>query len=307
MSNNQLTTQENNFPSAAPVIQAGGHSTAVEATRAAQEVQARMVVAKRFPRDENTSYDKIMTMCKRQRLAESALYSYPRGGQTVKGPSIHLAKAIAKAWGNLDFGIRLLESEDGNSKIETFCWDMESNVRETRVFDVAHERHTKKGVTTLTDPRDIYEMQANMGSRRLRACILGIIPEDLVDAAVEQCYKTMAKGGGDKPLADRIREMAAYFSSIGVTKKMLEKRLGHNLDAIDETELVDLRMIANSLKNGAAKREQFFDFDGPEGGHADALNAEFESKKKAEPKPAAKADSKSQAQPKAERQPGEEG
>ena len=253
----------------------GNFSAVVEQSRAAQEVQAAMVVAKKFPRDEQVAYAKIMQSCTRLSLAESALYSYPRGGQTVTGPSIHLAKAIAKAWGNLDFGIRELSQENGESLVESFCWDMESNVRETKIFTVKHERHTKKGVSSLNDPRDIYEMVANQGSRRLRACILGIIPQDIVDAAVEKCYATMKKGGGDKPLVDRVREMVAYFKSVGVDEKLLEKRLGHNLSSVDETELVNLRMIANSLKNGMAKREDYFDLKGAEGGHASALNDEF--------------------------------
>jgi len=260
----------------------------VESSRAAQEVQAAMVVAQKFPRDENRAFSKIMTSCQRLKLAEAATYSYPRGGQQIKGPSIHLAKAMAKSWGNLDFGIRELENKNGESVVETFCWDLESNVRETKVFTVAHERHTKKGTKTLTDPRDVYELVANMGSRRLRACILGIIPGDIVDSAVEKCYETMRKGGGDKPLADRVREMVLWFDTKGIDKKLLEKRLRHNIEAIDESELVDLRMIANSLSNGAAKREDYFDISSPEGGHAMALNEELKAPKeeqKIEPQP----------------------
>lgn len=255
---------------------AGGQFLAqVESSRATQEVQAAMIVAKKFPRDEAAAYAKIMQSCSRLTLAESAIYSYPRGGQTVKGPSIHLAKAIAKAWCNLDFGIRELSQENGESLVESFCWDMEANVKETKIFTVKHERHTKQGTKTLTDPRDVYETVANLGARRLRACILGIIPQDIVDAAVEKCYATMKKGGGDKPLVDRVREMVAYFKGIGVDEKLLEKRLGHNLASVDETELVDLRMIANSLKNSMAKREDYFDLKGPESGHASELNKEF--------------------------------
>ena len=57
-------------------------------SRQAQEVQAAMVIAKKFPRDEVESYNRIMQSCKRKSLAESAMYEYPRGGTKVTGPSI---------------------------------------------------------------------------------------------------------------------------------------------------------------------------------------------------------------------------
>ena len=79
-------------------------------SRQAQEVQAAMVIAKRFPRDEVESYNRIMQSCKRKSLAESAMYEYPRGGTKVTGPSIRLAEAMAQNWGNLDFGITELEN-----------------------------------------------------------------------------------------------------------------------------------------------------------------------------------------------------
>ena len=67
----------------------------VASTQALAEVQAAMVVAKRFPRDETAAYSAIMTACKRPSLAEQAMYSYPRGGQKVTGPSIRLAETMA--------------------------------------------------------------------------------------------------------------------------------------------------------------------------------------------------------------------
>src|SRR5690606_36069410 len=81
----------------------------VAMTRAAQEVQAAMVIAKRFPRDENTAFARIMRACKRKQLAEAAIYAYPKGGTNVQGPSIRLAEALAQAWGNIDFGVIELE------------------------------------------------------------------------------------------------------------------------------------------------------------------------------------------------------
>ena len=43
-------------------------------SRQAQEVQAAMVVAKRFPRDEVLAMDRILKACQRTSLAAAAVY-----------------------------------------------------------------------------------------------------------------------------------------------------------------------------------------------------------------------------------------
>lgn len=66
------------------------------AQREAQEVQAMMVIAKRFPRDPVQAMDRILQACTRPTLAEGALYTYGRGGTDVTGPSIRLAETLAQ-------------------------------------------------------------------------------------------------------------------------------------------------------------------------------------------------------------------
>lgn len=251
-------TDNNPFAVAA---QASGN-VQIAQSRAAQEIQAAMVIAKKFPRNEEQSIERIRRSCQRKSLAEVACYAYPRGGTTVTGPSIRLAECLAQNWSNMEFGVIELEQKNGESTVMAFAVDLETNTRETKIFQVKHERRVGRGddfkITTLTDSRDIYEMVANQGARRLRSCILGVIPGDVVDIAVEQCEKTLASGNAE-PLLDRVRKMASAFNDYGVTVIMLERRLGHKLDATIEQELVNLRKIYTSLKDGMAKREDFFD------------------------------------------------
>lgn len=231
--------------------------TASNEARAVAEVQAAYVIAKKFPRNEHESYMRIMEACKRPTLAEQAMYAYPRGSQLVKGPSIRLAEAMAQAWGNIDCGVREISQADGVSVAEAYAIDLETNSRITKVFHVPHKRDTKKGVTRLTDSRDIYELVANQGSRRLRACILGIIPGDIIEAAVNRCSQTLESS--DIPITEQVRKMIAAFDELGVKVEHLEKRLGHNLDATIPTEIVTLKGIYKSIKDGMASREDFFD------------------------------------------------
>lgn len=232
-------------------------------SRQAQEVQAAMVIAKRFPRDEVDSYNRIMQSCKRKSLAESAMYEYPRGGTKVTGPSIRLAESMAQNWGNLDFGITELEQKNGESQVMAYAWDLETNTRQVKIFSVPHVRSTKKGNVPLTDPRDIYEMVANQGARRLRSCILGIIPGDVVEAAVKECQKTLASGN-EKPLIDRVRDGIRLFEEkFSVTQEMIEKYIGCKCEAFSENDMIRLNNVYRSLRDGMASREQYFDLPAP--------------------------------------------
>lgn len=233
-------------------------TNAMLATRETQEVQAAVFMAKRFPRNENESLARIMRSCDRIGLATKAVYSYPKGGTQVSGPSVRLAEAIAQAWGNIQSGVVELEQRDGESTCMAYCWDVETNTRECKIFTVKHQISTRNGMKVLTDPRDIYELVANQGARRKRACILNIIPGDIVDEAMARCNKTL-QGNNRRPLIDRLRELVDMFQTrYSVPLASIEKYFGYPLDVFTEQDGATLAGIYNSLKDGVAKREDYF-------------------------------------------------
>jgi hypothetical protein len=124
-------------------------------------------------------------------------------------------------------------------------------------FKVSHIRHTRKGDTILTDPRDIYEMVANQGARRVRACILGIIPGDVVEDAVRQCETTLNAKADTTP--EGLKKVADAFAEYGVTVKQLEARIQRRWDSITAAQIVGLRKIIVSLRDGMSKPEDWFD------------------------------------------------
>lgn len=229
-------------------------------SRQAQEVQAAMVVAKKFPRDEYDAIEKIRRTCQRATLAEQAIYSYPRGKENVSGPSVRLAEALAQNWGNIDYGIIELEQKDGASEMMAYAWDLETNTRVTKIFSVEHKRDTKKGSYQLTDSRDIYELTANFGARRMRACILGVIPGDVVDMAVNECKETQKKSYGELPSQEKINKIEKLFKKdFGVTKKQLEEYAGRGMASFGAEECTNLWGVYTALKNGQAKAEDYFE------------------------------------------------
>lgn len=232
-----------------------------QTNKAVQEIQAALTIAAARPRNGLAAFERIMQACDRPFLAEQAIYSYPKGKTVVTGPSVRLAEVLAQNWGNISFGIREIGQRNGMSEVEAFAWDLETNTQSTKIFQVPHIRHTKNGAYAINDPREIYELTANYGARRLRACLLAIIPGDIVDAAVARCEKTLASG--KEPLGERIKKLISAFNEVSVKVEHIEKRLGHNLDATSESEFVTLRGIYKSLKDGMASREDFFEIVQP--------------------------------------------
>lgn len=246
-------------PFASPSV-AGGTIPATQSTdsaRAVAEVQAALAIARMNPRDERRSMDRILNACTRQTLAESALYAYARGGTSIQGPSIRLAEAIAQQWGNIQFGIRELSSNGHESQVQAFAWDVETNTRREVTFTVPHVRYSRKGTTRLEDPRDVYELVANQGARRLRACILAIIPGDVIEAAVLQCQATLQSQIEVTP--EGIQKLISAFETFGVSKAQIEKFCQCRADAIKPAQIVRLRTIYSSLRDGMSSPGEWFD------------------------------------------------
>lgn len=232
--------------------------------RHTQDIQGLIFMAKQYPRNQFDSWKRIKDACSRKSLAEVASYTYPRGKERIAGPSIRLAEVLAQNWGNMTFGVVELEQKNGESSCMAYAWDLETNVRSEKIFTVKHERWTKNfGAKKLEDPRDIYEHIANMGSRRQRACILAIIPKDVVDSAVEECDKTLI-GGNSEPIVDRVKKMLDRFTEFGVTREMIEKRIGCKTDAFTEKDVLGLGKVYNSLRDGMGSKEDFFEVDKPQ-------------------------------------------
>ena len=249
---------EASFPSNKPPTDNINQGTvAIESQRAIAEAQGKLVIAKKFPRDPIACYAKIMESCQRPDFANEAFFSFPRGGQKVEGPTIRFAEELARCWGNIEYGIKELSQDDGESEMQAYAWDMETNTMSVQNFTNPHMREVKGKMVTLTVQRDIYENNANMGARRLRARILSVLPSYIVEDAVKECKKTIA-GKNDTPLIDRVNKMVTLFKKFGVSSAQIEKRLGRKIDTMTTDDLVDYTGIYNSLKNGMSKPSEWF-------------------------------------------------
>lgn len=254
-----MTTIENVAP-AAPSPSWVGQATAVEQSRAVAQVHAAVLVAQQYPRNQTAAIAAMRESCAQVELANRAFFSYRRGGSNVAGPSVYLARELARVWGNIDYGVQELLRDDqhGQSEMQAVAWDLQTNTRVSAVFIVPHMRDKEGGMVPLTQARDIYENNANQGAKRVRQAIFSVLPPWFVADAENRCRATIEHGGG-VPLPQRIADVIAdYEQYFQVDLDRLVQQLGKPSDRWTAIDVSQLRITGASLKNGELSAEEAF-------------------------------------------------
>ena len=226
-----------------------GQATQVEQARAIAEVRAAVMVAQATPRNLSSAVTEMREVCGLMALAERAFFRVPRGGENVNGESIHLARELARIFGNVSYGVKELARDDmrGQSELMAYCWDLQTNARSEIVFVVPHVKG--KNNRRLTGTQEIYENNASFAGRRLREAIFAILPVWFKAEAADICHKTLESGGG-KPLVQRIADMRDAFLAKGVTVAQLEEKRGRKIDDFTPEDVASLGVIYGSIKRG---------------------------------------------------------
>ena len=247
------------IPQPFPVPSTVGQATAVEQSRAIAQVQAAVVMARQFPRSEQHAIAQMRDACGRIELARRAFFSFNRAGQTVSGATVYLARELARIWGNIDYGLNELKRDDehGQSELQAYAWDLETNSRSTRTFVVQHGRDTKTGRKKLTELRDIAENNNNFGARNVREMIFAVLPQWFTDMAEQVCRETMNNGGGE-PLPVRADKAIAAFSRARINREQLEDKVGAPVDEWTHADVTDLEILYGSLARKEITRDEAF-------------------------------------------------
>jgi hypothetical protein len=264
-----------NAPDLNPVIPGDmSQTTRIESARAIAEVQAQVVVARRFPRRMSECVRQMRQACSQPLMAEQAFWSYPRGGEQLTGPTVGLLREIARCFGNVQSGIGELERQPGRSEMIAWAWDLEQNVRMSTTFWVEHRidrAANKGGPIDLTSGRDIYENNANMGARRERAMLERILPAWYVEEAKRLAHATLQ--GTPEEFPERLAKAVESYAGIGVRQTDLEDRLGTPRPMWTAVDLGTLLVLWQTIKRGETTLAAEFPriAAGSEGGAAETL------------------------------------
>ncbi|MFJ4990025.1 hypothetical protein ACIP9H_40295 [Streptomyces sp. NPDC088732] len=238
---------------------AASQATQIEQSRAVAEVQAAILMAKQCPRSVQQAIADMQQACRIKSLADRAFYSYTRGGSKVTGATIHLARALAAIYGNLQYGVSELSRDvaAGQSEVLAYAWDLQANTRVANIFIVPHLRDARGEKNPLPELRDVYENNANQGARRVREAILSVLPGWFVDDAKELCTATIRDGGG-VPLPQRIAKALKTYEDLGVTAERIERQIGRVSDKWTAHDLADLTITLRSIQRNETTVEDEF-------------------------------------------------
>jgi hypothetical protein len=197
--------------------------------------------------------------CSRFAFADLAFYGFRKGGKNVTGGSIHLARELARVWGNVQYGLTELRRDDiaAQSEMLAFAWDVQTNTRTSTTFVVPHERDVDGSRAPLTSLRDIYDNNANHGARRVRSMVFAILPPWFTDEAQEICRATMKAGDGT-PLQSRVGVALERLAALGVTRERAESRMGYPSSVWTPDDLVTLGVLFRSIERGETTTAEEF-------------------------------------------------
>lgn len=235
-------------------------ATAIEQARAIAEVQAAVTVAQAIPRDIQRAVAEMRDSCGRLAMASRAFYSVPNRGN---GPTVHLARELARIWGNLDYSVRELRRDDeaGESEVMAVAWDQQTNVRSSRSFIAPHQKMVGKGRDKkrekILDLEDVYRNNQNVGAKAVRECIFSVMPRWFVEEAQDLCRRTLNEGEG-VPLAERITAMLKAFSGLGVDAARLEARTGKKRGQWDAGDVAQLGIDYSSIARDNVPADELF-------------------------------------------------
>lgn len=258
-----------------------GAGEVASVAREQAEIQSRMVIAAKFPRDTFKAVAAIMKELERPELAEDASYEFRRGGSKISGPSVILARSMARHWRNLHYGTRVVSVDDDFIHIRSFAIDLETNTV-IEAEDKFPKRVQRKGDggkarwIFTDDERDLRELQNRRAALSVRNCILQLLPSDIVNKALSMADKTfkshLAKELKENP-EDALQRIVIKFDRIGVSVDMLTKYLKHPLNVTTSEELQGLYKMCKSIEDGVEDRAKYFEFGANASERSAATNA----------------------------------
>lgn len=255
------------------VTPAPGALTAVETAAAAvaarerAAVEARFIVAAKFPRSMDQARLRILDACKRPKFAESARYSKPVGKQRVEGLSIRFAEEGARAWGNLDVTAMIVFDDSDRRIYRVTGTDLETNTTQSQdviIEKVVERRQPRQGQTVIgqrlnTKGETVYLIEATedelhnkvnaMIAKARRNIILTLIPSDISEEAEETILKVVRERDTKDPAGARKQILDAFWA-LGVTPQDVQEFMQKPLDQLNPAELSTLRAIYTAVKDG---------------------------------------------------------
>lgn len=214
------------------------------------EIDIQISTAHRFPRNaERAAQNVIAVVSNNKELAQSCVYSLPRGGKNITGPSVHLARYLASEYGNLRVDARIVEIGETSVTAQSIAHDLEKNYA---IRTEVKRRITDRNGQRYQDDMIIVTCNAALAIAS-RNAILQVIPVTVTERVYKAAQKAIV---GDlsteqKLLARRKEVLDMYQNSLGVTEEEVLKVLEvETPNLIREQQILQLVGLAQAIKDG---------------------------------------------------------
>lgn len=218
------------------------------------EVAMQLDSAHRWPRSISRFLQEAKGLATiSEEVAESCMYSVPRGGKMITGPSVRLAEMIASSWGNLHVGARVIDVGPGEVTAQAVAWDLQKNVRVT--IEAQRSIIDKRGNRFNDDMIRVTGMAAI--SIALRNAVFRIVPRAYVENVYGHARATAV--GDAKTLTARRDAVLARLGKLGATPERVFARLGiAGANDVSLEHLETLIGLGTAVKGGELALDEAF-------------------------------------------------
>lgn len=238
-----------------PAETIGQGTLAVDLERA--NIDQLIATAHKYPRKIQACLDMMQTMAVyNEQAAENCVYSLPRGGKPIIGPSIGFANILSQAWGNNRSGARIvhIDRKDKQVHAEGAFLDLQTNYQ---IIVPVNRRISDKNGRIFNDDMIMVTGQAAASIAR-RNAILNAVPRALWFPIFDQALQIIR--GSETTFAEKKAKAMAAFSLFGVKPEQVYMVLGLKGDAdLNLDHIPQLRGMYAQLRDGAITVEEMFD------------------------------------------------
>lgn len=216
-----------------------------------RDIDQQIAIARQYPRSINDFRNEVKQLVTlNEQVAGECVYSIPRSGKVIEGPSARFAEIVINCWGNCRSGARIIDDTGDYIVAQGVFHDLQKNSMIT--IEVERRITDKKGRRYNADMISVTGNAAS--SIALRNAALKGVPKAFWADLYEDARRVIM--GDIKTLANRRAEMFAYLNRYGVTEDIALKFLSRKgVEDVDLEDMVKLRGLASSLKNGETSVE----------------------------------------------------
>jgi hypothetical protein len=221
------------------------------------EIDMQIATAHKYPRSIKRFRDEALAMVTlNENIAQECIYSLPRDGKNIEGPSARFAEVVASAWGNSRAGARVVSDAGDFVTAQGVFHDLERNVAIT--YEVQRRIVDRQGRRFKPD---MIGVTANAAcSIALRNSILKGVPKAFWSDMYESARQVAI--GDVQTLANRRARALGVLQKMGVRPEQVFALLGVNGEEdLTLEHLGTLFGITTAIKDGDTTPEQAFAVD----------------------------------------------